>query len=201
MTFILMRLSLHWNRHRSGVQWRIALLAELGKLQGSWHICIEQTLRWTSVIYGVPGVAWQVKNPTLSWWGCRFNPWPCSVHKESGIAASCSLGHRCSSDLVLLWRRQYQTWRILLVIHPKVPQTKQSVSSFCFSKRHMMNHAYSGFECGWNHFFPWSSPKSPFIIKIVEWERCQLKKIHVCGQNQGVDNCILVIYINFTSRK
>ena len=33
----------------------------------------------------------------------RFDPWPCSVGRESSIAVSCGVGHRCGSDLVLLW--------------------------------------------------------------------------------------------------
>ena len=34
---------------------------------------------------------------------CRFDPWPCSVGQESSIAMSCDVGHRCGSDLMLLW--------------------------------------------------------------------------------------------------
>ena len=33
--------------------------------------------------------------------GHRFNPWPHSV--GSGVAVSCGIGCRCSSDLALLW--------------------------------------------------------------------------------------------------
>ena len=33
----------------------------------------------------------------------RFDPWPRSVGWGSGIAVSCDLGRRCSSDSVLLW--------------------------------------------------------------------------------------------------
>ena len=36
-------------------------------------------------------------------WGCGFNPWPFSVGQGSGVVVSCGVGHRCSSDLVLLW--------------------------------------------------------------------------------------------------
>ena len=35
--------------------------------------------------------------------GCGFNPWPCSVGQESGVAMSCGVGRRHSSDLALLW--------------------------------------------------------------------------------------------------
>ena len=31
-------------------------------------------------------------------WGCRFDPWPRSVGKGSGIAMSCGVGHRRSLD-------------------------------------------------------------------------------------------------------
>ena len=36
-------------------------------------------------------------------WGCRFNPWPCSVGYGSCVAMSCGVGHRCSLELALLW--------------------------------------------------------------------------------------------------
>ena len=36
-------------------------------------------------------------------WGCRFNPWPCSLVWGSGIAMSCCVGCRCSSDPAFLW--------------------------------------------------------------------------------------------------
>ena len=35
--------------------------------------------------------------------GCRFDPWPCSVGQGSGMAVSCSVGHRCGLDPMLLW--------------------------------------------------------------------------------------------------
>ena len=35
--------------------------------------------------------------------GCGFDPWPSSMGKGSGIAVSCSVGHRHSSDPTLLW--------------------------------------------------------------------------------------------------
>ena len=37
----------------------------------------------------------------LSLWGCGFNPWPHSVSQGSGIAVSCSIGHKRGSDPVL----------------------------------------------------------------------------------------------------
>ena len=36
-------------------------------------------------------------------WGRRFDPWPHSAGSRSGIAVSCGVGHRCSSDPALLW--------------------------------------------------------------------------------------------------
>ena len=36
-------------------------------------------------------------------WGCGFNPWHRSVGWGSGVAESCSVGHRWSSDPGLLW--------------------------------------------------------------------------------------------------
>ena len=36
-------------------------------------------------------------------WGCGFDPWSHSVGWGSDIAMSYGIGHRCSSDLVLLW--------------------------------------------------------------------------------------------------
>ena len=51
----------------------------------------------------VPVVTQRVRNPTLSLWGCGFDPWPHSVGYGSGVAAGCSVGHRSGSDLVLLW--------------------------------------------------------------------------------------------------
>ena len=44
-----------------------------------------------------------VKNPIYCLWGCGFDPWPHSVGYGSGIATSYSIGHRCGSDLALLW--------------------------------------------------------------------------------------------------
>ena len=34
---------------------------------------------------------------------CGFHPWPRSVGPGSTIAVSCGVGHRCGSDLMLLW--------------------------------------------------------------------------------------------------
>ena len=36
-------------------------------------------------------------------WGCGFDPWPCSVGRESGVAVSCGVGRRHALDPVLLW--------------------------------------------------------------------------------------------------
>ena len=36
-------------------------------------------------------------------WCCRFDPWPHSVGWGSGIAVSCGVVQRCSSDPTLLW--------------------------------------------------------------------------------------------------
>ena len=33
----------------------------------------------------------------------RVNPWPRSVGGGSSVAVSCGIGHRCGSDLGLLW--------------------------------------------------------------------------------------------------
>ena len=40
-------------------------------------------------------------------WGCRFNPWPCSVGYGSGVDMSCGVGCRHGSDpaLLCLWYR------------------------------------------------------------------------------------------------
>ena len=35
--------------------------------------------------------------------GCGFDPRPHSVSEGSGVAVSCGVGRRCSSDPVLLW--------------------------------------------------------------------------------------------------
>ena len=48
-------------------------------------------------------VAHQVKDLTLSLWGCGFHHWPCSVGWVSSVAASCGISCRCGSDPVLLW--------------------------------------------------------------------------------------------------
>ena len=47
---------------------------------------------------GVPVVAQQVKDPTLSLRGHGFDPWPSSVTWGSGVAPSSSVGRRSSSD-------------------------------------------------------------------------------------------------------
>ena len=33
----------------------------------------------------------------------QVDPWPHSVSQGPGVAVSCGVGRRCSSDLVLLW--------------------------------------------------------------------------------------------------
>ena len=33
----------------------------------------------------------------------RFDPWPCSVGRGSGVAVSCGVGRRCGLDPTLLW--------------------------------------------------------------------------------------------------
>ena len=53
--------------------------------------------------YWVPVVAQWVKNPTQCPWGCRFNPWSHSEGQVSGIATSCSVGLRHTSNMELLW--------------------------------------------------------------------------------------------------
>ena len=45
----------------------------------------------------------QQKRIRLGTMDCGFNPWPRSGGWGSGIAMSCGVGHRCGSDLVLLW--------------------------------------------------------------------------------------------------
>ena len=39
----------------------------------------------------------------------RFDPWPRSVGKRSGVAVSCDVGPRCSSDPALLWVKRRPT--------------------------------------------------------------------------------------------
>ena len=51
---------------------------------------------------GVPLVAQWVKNLIYCPWGCGFDPWHHSVAWGSSVATS-FVGHRCGSDLVLLW--------------------------------------------------------------------------------------------------
>ena len=46
----------------------------------------------------------------------QVNPWPCSVGWGSGIAVSCSVGHRCGLDTSLLW-----LWHRLVVTAPIQP--------------------------------------------------------------------------------
>ena len=36
-------------------------------------------------------------------WGCKFDPWLCSVGEGSGIAMSYGVGRRCGLDPALLW--------------------------------------------------------------------------------------------------
>ena len=48
--------------------------------------------------------------------GCQFDPWPLSVAWGSGIAVSCGIGCRCSSDLPLLW-----LWHRLVATAPIRP--------------------------------------------------------------------------------
>jgi len=53
---------------------------------------------------------WHSRNKSdYELWGCRFDPWPCSVGLGSGVAVSCGVGRRRSSDLVFLWHRPAAT--------------------------------------------------------------------------------------------
>ena len=57
-----------------------------------------------TVFLGVPTVAQQVKNPTSIHEAAGSIPdltqW---VKDPASVASSCGIGHRCGSDLVLLW--------------------------------------------------------------------------------------------------
>ena len=66
---------------------------------GDWTLALEGCCK---SLWRVPIVAQRVKNPTWCLWGCRFNPWPWSVGEGSSVVASCGVGRRCSSDLLLL---------------------------------------------------------------------------------------------------
>ena len=44
-----------------------------------------------------------VNEPNWYPWGFGFDPWPCSVGWGSSTAMSCGEGHKCGSDLALLW--------------------------------------------------------------------------------------------------
>ena len=44
-----------------------------------------------------------VNKPDQHPWGHGFDPWPCSLDYGSGIAVSCGVGHRSSSDPMFLW--------------------------------------------------------------------------------------------------
>ena len=48
--------------------------------------------------------------------GGGFNPWPHLVGQGSGVAVSCGVGHRCSSDPKLLW-----LWRRMAAVAPIRP--------------------------------------------------------------------------------
>ena len=48
-------------------------------------------------------MAQQVKNPPSILGDAGSIPGLAQCFKGSGVAASCSVGHRCSSDLALLW--------------------------------------------------------------------------------------------------
>ena len=58
---------------------------------------ITQYILAIKIISGIPIVVLQVRNPTLSLWGCGFNPWPHSVGWGSSIATSC-VASSCNSN-------------------------------------------------------------------------------------------------------
>ena len=88
--------------------------------------------------YGVPlGVQW-VKNLICCSWGCGFDTslsgW------RSGIATIYSTGHRCSSDLALLW-----LWHRLATEAPIQPliQEPPYATGVGFKKKYMHLYVYS----------------------------------------------------------
>ena len=61
---------------------------------------ILKALIQNQVVRGVPVVAQWKWIPLVS---LRMHPWPRSVGRGSGIAMSCGVGYRCTSDLMWLW--------------------------------------------------------------------------------------------------
>ena len=68
---------------------------------------------------GVPVMAQWLTNQNQYPRGRRFDPWPCSVGYRSCVALSCGVGHKCSSDLVLLW-----LWSRRIATSPIQPQPR-----------------------------------------------------------------------------
>ena len=62
----------------------------------------------------VPTVAQQVKNPTSIHEDVGSIPGLAQKVKRSSIAASCSIGRQCGSDLVLLWQWHWQAAAALI---------------------------------------------------------------------------------------
>ena len=74
-------------------------------------------------------------------WGCQFNPWPPSVGQGYGTAMSCGVGHRCGSELVLLWQ-----WCRLAAEAPIQPRAWElpSVAGVTLKKKKKKKKKYYG---------------------------------------------------------
>ena len=95
-------------------EWNIVPFLEC-RVQGNWAWspslqCLYPGRR-SSVFFlleskGIPGSSHCVSagyKPHSYPWGCRCDPWPCSVGQGSGVGVSCGVGCRPGSDPIWLW--------------------------------------------------------------------------------------------------
>ena len=76
---------------------------------------------------GVPAVAQWLKDPRLSLWRCRFDPWPHSVGEGSSVADVAWIWCWCSSGRDLRWSSNLiPGWEFLYVVGVSIKRKKHN---------------------------------------------------------------------------
>ena len=92
----------------SGVKTQpIDMFPRLSLLTWTWRKSWQWGQQCPGIRLTLEGFPFGAQEKWIRWqpWGCEFHLWPRSVGQGSGIAVSCGVGCRRSSDLALLWLR------------------------------------------------------------------------------------------------